>query len=556
MIRVHKTGLYLRRNNRFSDDLRKNMINLKEVISVRAIISNLSTEPFINLFKIKIPNDLHGKICIFNNSNFVFGGHLFAYGKAISPRINGNFYVRNFSVPEIFTNIRDIHLGLNNRDVRLNLSDIIANSSNFNVNILTNLELLSEMKLSQVRVNSKYIDLDKLMKVSEAATSNMPKSSTTTTAPVDIPISILAGNINLRRIKTGNILVDNTTSDISMFKNIFYLNNLHTYPMGGNVRGDVSYNLVTSELNAKVNGKNFDMEKVLLDAMAMKDTLTGDLSFVADISMKGLTQEEQMKSLKGYLDFNVKNGQLGPFGKFENFLMAENLRENAFFSSTIGSVITNIVTIDTSHFNNLLGHLTFDNGFANIEPIKSQGDVMSIYIAGKVGLLDSSADMKLRGKLASTFSDSLGPLANINPVNLIKNTPGLNIVAAKTFSIFCETLSEEEMNALPQLGDGKSDDYATKFQIVLRGDTRKPLKMIKSFKWLALNSEIEAAQGFVDNLPVPNEGEENLSIQELIDLRTQQSVENATTPNTQDAEKNTSIMDKLKSIFHKNKEEK
>ena len=181
---------------------------------------------------------------------------------------------------------------------------------------------------------------------------------------------------------------------------------------------------------------------------------------------------------------------------------------------------------------------------------------MSIYIAGKVGLLDSSADMKLRGKLASTFSDSLGPLANINPVNLIKNTPGLNIVAAKTFSIFCETLSEEEMNALPQLGDGKSDDYATKFQIVLRGDTRKPLKMIKSFKWLALNSEIEAAQGFVDNLPGPNEGEENLSIQELIDLRAQQSVENATTPNTQDAEKNTSIMDKLKSIFHKNKEEK
>ena len=40
--------------------------------------------------------------------------------------------------------------------------------------------------------------------------------------------------------------------------------------------------------------------------------------------------EEQMKTLKGFADFNIKDGQLGPFGKFENFLMAENIRENAF----------------------------------------------------------------------------------------------------------------------------------------------------------------------------------------------------------------------------------
>ncbi len=45
---------------------------------------------------------------------------------------------------------------------------------------------------------------------------------------------------------------------------------------------------------------------------------------------------------------------------------------------------------------------------------------MSIFIAGKLNLLDNSADMKLRGKLASAFSDKLGPLANINPINLIK----------------------------------------------------------------------------------------------------------------------------------------
>jgi hypothetical protein len=229
--------------------------------------------------------------------------------------------------------------------------------------------------------------------------------------------------------------------------------------------------------------------------------------------------------------------------------MAENIRENAFFSSTIGSIIKNVVTFDTSRFNTLYGSLNFENGVANIAPIKSQGNVMSMYIAGKVGLLDNSADLKVRGKLASVFSDSLGPLANINPVNLIKNTPGLNIVAAKTFSIFCEQISEEEMKALPPLGEGKSDDYATKFQIVLRGDTRKPLKMIKSFKWLALNSEIESAQSFVDTFPIPEEGEENLSVEELIKLREEQAQQAAAEEATKTQEKSnifSKLLEKIK----------
>ena len=208
------------------------------------------------------------------------------------------------------------------------------------------------------------------------------------------------------------------------------------------------------------------------------------------------------------------------------------------------------MTIDTSHFNSLFGHLTFKDGFAEVSPIKSQGDVMSMYIAGKVGLVDNSADLKLRGKLASAFSDHLGPLANINPVNLIKNTPGLNVVAAKTFMIFCEAVSEEEMKAIPELHENKSDDYATKFQIVLRGDTRKPLKMIKSFKWLALNSEIESAQNFVDTIPVPQAGEENLSVEELIQLRAEQAAA-ASQPPVEDVKEDKSIIEKFKDKFKK-----
>lgn len=555
--KLYRSGVYVRKPNaQFNDNLRLNLIGIKEVVGLRAIFTNLNTEPFISLFKLNIPKELNGTICIFPKSKFQFGGNVYVFGDVKNPKISGEYAIRSLDIPEIFTKVRDITVNLTSRDVKFLVNDAVANGSDFVVRMRTTWKLLSEMKIADVKVSSRMIDVDKITKVSDALVKSLPQtgSGTANSAPADIPVEILGGNINLRRIKSGNILVNNTTGRIALHKNIFYLNNLRTSPLGGRVTGNASMNLVTSELNMKVSGKDFDIDKMLVDVMNMKDTLSGDMNFIADISMKGLTQEEQMKSLKGYLDFNVKDGQLGPFGKFENFLMAENIRNNAFFSSTIGSVITKIVTIDTSRFNNLYGHLTFDKGFANISPIKSQGDVMSMYIAGKVGLVDNSADLKVRGKLAAAFSDSLGPLANINPVNLIKNTPGLNIVAAKTFSIFCEAVSEEEMRAIPSLAENKSDDYATKFQIVLRGDTRKPLKMIKSFKWLALNSDIESAQNFVDTMPIPEAGEENLSVEELIQKRAEQAAaaEQAAEEAAKiEAEQSKTLGGKIKKLFRK-----
>lgn len=560
--KIYRSGLFLRKNGaEFRDKLHTNMIGAKEIVGLRAVLINLDTNPFISLFKLNLQKNLNGSICLFPQSKFVLGGNIYAYGNLNNPKINGNFDIRNLSIPEIYTTVRNIATTINGRGLNVAISDVNANESDFAVKIQSSWKQISQMKLADVKVHSKSIDVDKLLKVSDALMASLPKTEASGGAnsnPADIPVEIMGGNINLRKIKTGNILVNNTTGKISLYKNVFYLNKLKTSPLGGKVTGDVAMNLITTELNAKLTGKDFDINKMLVDAMNMKDTLSGEMKFITDITMKGYSVEEQMKTLKGFLDFEVQNGQLGPFGKFENFLMAENIRNNAFFSSAIGSVIKKIVTFDTSRFNKLYGHLTFADGFADISPIKSQGNVMSMYIAGKVGLLDNSADLKVRGKLASAFSDSLGPLANINPINLVKNTPGLNIVLAKTFSIFCQAVSEEEMKAIPELAANKSDDYATKFQIVLRGDTRKPLKMIKSFKWLALNSEIEAAQNFVDTIPMPEEGEENLSVEELIQKRAEAAAEAKEQAQLQIEEEtqNQTFKAKFKNFFKRSKKDK
>ena len=137
--------------------------------------------------------------------------------------------------------------------------------------------------------------------------------------------------------------------------------------------------------------------------------------------------------------------------------------------------------------------------------------------------------MKVRAKLGSVITSLLGPLAQLNPVNLVQATPGLNVVMAKTFFLFCETLTPEETSALPRLESDLDDKMATKFQLVVKGDFAKPLTLIKSFKWLALASEIEQAEKFVSSLPDPSivEDPQNATIENIMQAQEEKAKEDA-----------------------------
>ena len=131
-----------------------------------------------------------------------------------------------------------------------------------------------------------------------------------------------------------------------------------------------------------------------------------------------------------------------------------------------------------------------------MNPITSTGDILCVLINGNMDLLKNNIDSKVRVRLASVVSDLLGPLALANPINLVKNTPGLNIATAQLFSIFSAVVTEEEYNQIPDFSSKHTDANATKFQIVLEGDVNKPLKLVKSFKWLALQKDMDAAKKF------------------------------------------------------------
>ena len=505
-LKIKDTGFFIKTIEQDSENPEKTITKYEEIIDIDGTITKLNTQnPNINLIKIKIPNSLNISVCAFPASQLTTDGHLLIFGDLLAPRIRGELNVWNLSIPELMVKMDKAIAKFESKNLDINIKNLIANGSDYNILMNADLNPSKYFTIKSLNLISNLTDADKLIEVSNAAIKYMPApasgNNTQNINQADIPVIIKDGNIDIKEIKTGNIILNETTGKISFDKNILYINNLITSGFKGKIRGDVSTNLITNEIKAVLKGNDLDVEKTLLDAAAMKDTLTGKMDFNTDISLKGITYEEQMKTLKGTLNFTMKDGTLGPFGKIENLIMAENIRETAFFQSTIGTVINSLLSFDTSHYNTLKGELRFNNGIAEINPITSTGDVMGTYIFGDFDLLKNTIDIKLRGRLGSQVSDSMGPLSMLNPVNLVKATPGMSIVLGKMFALFCEEVTEDEIAQIPNLGKDISETNSTKFQVVVRGDVAKPLTLIKSFKWLALQSEIENAKSYLNTIP-------------------------------------------------------
>ena len=521
-LKIKDTGLFIKTTSTNEDGTV--IENLEPVSHVSGTITNLNSTPFINVIKITIPDKLNGKLVGFKDAGYTLEkGKLFIFGNSYSPRFRGHFGISKLYIKDLLTSLDNLNLTFKGKTLAIDVKNLLLNGSDISAQTNVSLEPSAITNISDLRLVSRKLDLDKIMVVSERANKLIPPAqtnSTSSSSQVDIPVNISNSSINLRHIKTGNIHVYDTTSRLALRRNILYINDLRTKAFDGKISGDISMNLLTNLLKIKVEGMDIDADKMMRDTANMKDTLSGRLKFSTDLSIDvaAPNYEKQMKSLEGKLDFIILNGQFGPFGKLENMILAENIRESQFFQTAIGGMINGLTSIDTTHFKELKGDLDFKDGITTINSITSDGNVLTLLVFGDYDLVKNVTDMKVRARLTSMLSNILGPLANVNPVNLVKVTPGLNVASAKMFSLFTQPVTLEELNQIPEF-DTKTDNLnSTNFQIVVKGDVAKPLKLVKSFKWLAMQDEINKASAFVATLPEPDSLTETMG-----DYETQQA---------------------------------
>lgn len=546
-LKIKETGLF---NESFVTDSKtgEEKIDLKEIIGIDGTIVNLKSEPFINLLKINVPKNLNITVNGFKKADFIFGGNLFVFGKTSSPRYKGKFFIDNLNIQDLLLSMKKMDMNFSDRKLNVNVDNLLLNGSDVELQTKMDLEPSPIFAINELNVSSKNIDVDKMLLVFENLNKFLPqsKSSKTNSSQNDIPVIIEKGNLSVENLKTGEIKVKNILGDISLFKNTFYLNRLTAKAFDGNIFGNIAMNLLNGILHIQMGGNELNTNKTLIDTANLKNILFGKLSFNTDLSMNVLASgfEEQLKSIDGTVDFTIENGQLGPFGRLENMILAENIRESAFFQTALGGIVSNLTTIDTTHFEIMKGNLVLKDAIVEITPITSKGSVLNLYLIGNMDILKNMLDMKVRVKLGSEISNMLGPIAALNPINLIKSTPGLNVAMAKAFALFCEEVSADEMEIIPKFDSKSAENFATKFQIVLRGDVAKPLSLIKSFKWLATSTEMAEAESFVDSLPEPVVTE---------DGRVLQTAEEINAYNAYNAKRTTKIKKAVKKFFTKEK---
>ncbi len=321
-----------------------------------------------------------------------------------------------------------------------------------------------------------------------SGTANVPTVSIpeipVTMSDTDVKLNgtILHGSATVKEFTSGGIKAENISSDFELKGNDFYLNNLKGQAFDGKISGDILYNIANAKTKIDFRGEKMNAEKAIEGAAGIKKALTGTLGFDAKLSLTVLDYNDMMKSMKGNVSFDIKNGAFGSIGKLDGLLCAPNIVSNVILKNTVAS-ITNVAGLaSTGTFDKIDGYMTFADGWANINPIKSVGKSLCYYVTGKYNLLNGTTNVVVLGRLDAPIVAKLGALGELSADKLLSYIPKFGSATANILNLLTTNPEGEKTDAIPALSNG-STNYKD-FKVNFNGGIESK-SSIKSFKWLS-----------------------------------------------------------------------
>lgn len=293
---------------------------------------------------------------------------------------------------------------------------------------------------------------------------------------------IVKGNGTLKKFSSGGIAAENLGADFDLAGDVFNLKNIVGDAFLGKVNGNISYNIVNGHIGVDFKGTGLDAEKAISGAAGIKNALSGKLGFNANVTLYGTTDVEMMKNLKGKVSFDIQNGMFGNIGRFENFLFAPNLQSNSIIKAAVNSISALPAVKNTAEFKSVSGDLTFNNGWANLNPVKTTGPSMAYYITGKYNLLNGTANVVILGRLSAEVVKLLGPLGELSVDKLTSFIPKFGNATANIINAITTDPKDENISAIPLLSSGNIN-YKD-FKVQFNGGVESK-SSVKSFKWLS-----------------------------------------------------------------------
>lgn len=315
--------------------------------------------------------------------------------------------------------------------------------------------------------------------------------------------AILNGNATAKKFKFGGIVASDISSKFSLMNYTdFYLSELSAKAFDGKIKGKISYNIPKYLIGLDVVGSGLNSTDAVYGAVGIKNALTGILGFNAKLSMQGVTDREIMNSMKGNVNFDVKNGRFVGIGRLENLVMAQNISSNSILKAAISSLSTLSTVQETDKFKEINAEMTIANANATIQSIKVSGPLMSYFVKGTYYILPNSATLTILGRLDSKVVSCLGVLGDLSADKLLSYIPKFGAMTSKILKQLTSDPANENTSLIPALSSG-STSYKD-FKVIFNGPVESA-SSVRNFKWLStcdttqmnLKKDLESAKDAV-----------------------------------------------------------
>lgn len=467
------------------------------ILSVTGSVENLSSKQILNGITIKTPSAITAGIPGFKNSNVTAAANITLNGNALNPKISGNVNIPTISIPTIKTTLKNTTVDLGANAITVNTPSINIDNSVMNAKIIINPNFNNGIIINNVTYHAVLLDTDTLIKAMEGMPAQSPTSAATSAKPAsatsaDLGVIIRHGKGTVNKFKSGGIIATDLTSDFNLANNTLYLKNLQGNAFDGKVNGNIAVNLVNGKTNVDFHGSNMNATKAVEGAAGLKNALSGNLGFNAKLNLNTFapSQNALMQSIKGDIDFAVKNGTLGNIGRLENLLFAENLVSNGVIAAALTPITNMPVVKNTAIFESITGDMTLNNGSANIKYIKTSGPSMATFVYGKYNIINASANLTILGRLGADVVAALGPVGDFSVSKLTSYIPKFGALTGKLLSAITTNPKGERTSEIPALSTGNTN-YKD-FKVSFNGGVESK-SSVKYFKWLSVcdTSEIE-----------------------------------------------------------------
>lgn len=465
-IAIQKDNLEIKNFDMISDD--------RSILNAKGAISKLSKTPEFNCLKINIPERISIILPKSNNITLDILGQADLSGNFKNPDINANLTINNLICKQFCLSVHDMLLSIKNSKAYINIVKGKFLDSDF--------DLVAEAKYKNnnvdfdfLNIQSNYVNLSMLEKLNKTSQTSQ-----------SLPFKIHNLKGSIIALQTEDVLLNSVYFEGNLENNILNITKYNLNVFNGNASGSAIVNLKNNKIKTQSILKEINVRLLSNQIKEFSIAASGKLNALTNIEFQGTDYNSILKTLKGYIKFNIDNGELSQFAKLERYLQAGNILSQSILKLSLNSALSAVTKQNTGDFKTIEGTFNINNSWINIQYIKTQGSNMSTYLEGRVNMLSKYCAVKVYGKIPISMVSIMGNIGSFTTNQLVDkmSDEAKEIIKSLTVSPVEKMLSvkipNEYIEKIPPLT--VSNTPTREFMVIINGPIEQK-SSVKYFKW-------------------------------------------------------------------------